>query len=245
MQSDGSTKTYEWDGSYFYDKAKGEGGAYVTNFNFNGRTQDPSALPGVPPEYAQHMGPGTGGVRTMGSVDADPACAERARREPEKIYARPASATRYATSPSGCRAPTSGRVTSRGIGPVRVGDSEKRVRELLGPPAEIRRGFLRYCDGGSLLVGQRGDRSGDLGASDDEATVMVVATARGIVGRPRVKGRRRVGRLGAITLRARRGSNVVYGIRRGRPVLVAVYDRRVIRRRAGLETYLRRAIAGS
>ena len=48
VQDDPSTKTYEWDGHYFFDKARGEGGVWVSNFNFNGRTFDPSSLPGVP-----------------------------------------------------------------------------------------------------------------------------------------------------------------------------------------------------
>ena len=60
MQADASTKTYEWDGHYF-DKARGEGGVWVTNFNLNGRTFDPGQIPGVPPEYARYFGPGTGG----------------------------------------------------------------------------------------------------------------------------------------------------------------------------------------
>ena len=60
VQADGSTKTYEWDGHYFFDKARAEGGVWVTNFNFNGQTFDPSQLPGMPPEYAQHFGPGHG-----------------------------------------------------------------------------------------------------------------------------------------------------------------------------------------
>ena len=89
IQDDGSTKLYEWDGRYFFDKARGEGGVYVTNFNVNGRSEDPSRIPGMPPEYAEHMGMGTGGVRFDGDgFEADPRCAARAAREPEKIYRR-------------------------------------------------------------------------------------------------------------------------------------------------------------
>src|SRR4029079_19037175 len=46
VQDEGSTKTYEWDGHYFFDKARGEGGAWITNFSLNGQTQDPSRIPG-------------------------------------------------------------------------------------------------------------------------------------------------------------------------------------------------------
>ena len=73
VQDDPSTKTYEWDGHYFFDKARGEGGVWVTNFNFNGRTSDPSSLPGVPSEYARYFGPGTGGVITRNDVRRRPA----------------------------------------------------------------------------------------------------------------------------------------------------------------------------
>ena len=58
VQDDGSTKTYEWDGHYFFDKARSEGGAWVTNFNVDGHTGDPSQIPGMPQEYARYFGPG-------------------------------------------------------------------------------------------------------------------------------------------------------------------------------------------
>jgi hypothetical protein len=53
------------------------------------------------------------------------------------------------------------------------------VRAKLGAPAELRRGFLRYCaDGGGVyLVGQRRDRSGDLGSDPKARTVMVLSTS--------------------------------------------------------------------
>ena len=90
VQDDGATKLYEWDGHYFFDKARGEGGVWVTNFNVNGRTADPGATPGVPPEYAEHLGPGTGGVRMIdGSGEAAPRGAQRAREDPGAIYAPP------------------------------------------------------------------------------------------------------------------------------------------------------------
>src|SRR5256714_6708923 len=73
-----ATKTYEWDGHYFFDKARGEGGVWVTNFNFNGHTSDPGSLPGIPPDQARFFGPGTGGFITHDEVPADPRCVERA-----------------------------------------------------------------------------------------------------------------------------------------------------------------------
>jgi hypothetical protein len=60
VQDDPSTKTYEWDGHYFFDKARGEGGVWVTNFNFNGRESDPRSLPGVPVRVLPGTRPGHG-----------------------------------------------------------------------------------------------------------------------------------------------------------------------------------------
>src|SRR3954454_1211203 len=87
VQDDGSTRTYEWDGHYYFDKAKGEGGVWVTNFSLNGQTQDPSSIPGMPQDFARYFGPGTGGVITRNNVEGDPSCVARAKKEPASIYA--------------------------------------------------------------------------------------------------------------------------------------------------------------
>jgi hypothetical protein len=75
VQSDGSTTIYEWTGHYFFDKGRAEGGAWVTGFAVAGQSGDPSLLPGLPPDLAAPMGPGTGGVRTSDDVPAYPSCA--------------------------------------------------------------------------------------------------------------------------------------------------------------------------
>src|SRR4051812_980222 len=125
VQSDGSTKTYEWDGHYFFDKAKGEGGVWVTNFNVNGQTGDPSGVPGMPPDFAQHFGRGTGGVITRNDVRGDPNCAARADREADRIYTDDARRN----PPDGSAAARStcvggGLVGSRRLGPVTLGETE-------------------------------------------------------------------------------------------------------------------------
>jgi hypothetical protein len=144
-------------------------------------------------------------------------------------------------------------VTSRSLGPIRLGETEAQVRERIGAPDEIRRGFLRFCASGAFLVGQRSDRSGDLGTDDAEPTVALVATrgafrVRGL--RPgararRPRGWRAVGRLGTTRMwELRRGSPVLVGVRGGRVRFVAVVDRRVYRSRRGVATILRRALSG-
>jgi hypothetical protein len=146
VQGEPTTKTYEWDGHYFFDKARGEGGVWVTNFNFNGHTSDPGALPGMPPDYARYFGPGTGGFITHNQVPADPGCAPK-----------PGQSTPYRPLPAGavgCLGAHGG-MSATAIGGVALGDRESRVRRLLGAPNLVRRGFLRWClqPGGSLRVG--------------------------------------------------------------------------------------------
>jgi hypothetical protein len=69
-QDDPRTRTYEWDGRYFFDKARGEGGAFVSNF---------SVTPLMPPF--------TGGLRHASGIPVEQRCVELAQREPCRIYA--------------------------------------------------------------------------------------------------------------------------------------------------------------
>ena len=80
VQGDGQTETYNWDGSYFFDRARGTGGAYVENFTINNQTGDPRMVPGFPEEYKPYYGPGRGGAQVAESgTDIDPSCVELAR----------------------------------------------------------------------------------------------------------------------------------------------------------------------
>jgi hypothetical protein len=235
VQDDGATKLYEWDGHYFFDKARGNGGAWVTNFNVNGRTFDPSSLPGIPPEFARHLGPGTGGVISRNAIPADPACAARAEADPEAIYASaPAEG-------SSCVA-TAGPVARRRLGPVALGTTDADLRAALGAPRVVRRGFLRWCadGGGTLLVGQPHDRSGELGSDPEAPAVLVASTAPALLAaappRRRAKPVLRAGRTRVVRLRG----GALAGVRRGQVRFVAAQrlpSRKALRRalqRAGL-----------
>jgi hypothetical protein len=249
VQNDPSTKTYEWDGHYFFDKATGDGGVWVTNFNFNGQTYDPSAIPGMPPEYARFFGPGTGGSISHNSIPTESRCVDLAHTNPRGVYGpgRPV--------PS-CSAPA-GSVSTNRLGAVRIGDAERRVRDLMGTPREIRRGYLRYClnDRRSYLVGQPGDRSGEGGGAGagDEPTTLVYTDSQAYryrrvrpglgAGALRSRWRRAVVRLrmGRVTIYAPgRTSPVIAGVRGGRVRWLAVYDRSSIRARGTLREYLLR-----
>ena len=256
VQEDGSTKTYEWDGHYFFDKATGDGGAWVTNFNVNGRTYDPSQIPGIPPEYAQHLGPGTGGVITRNAVEADPSCVARVAAG-EQIYAAQPSAAGPNGGSRGCGA-VAGAGTSRRLGPVALGEPDRAVRSRLGDPVVVRRGFLRYCatGGGVLAVGQPGDRSGELGTDPGAPAILLFSDAPGVragrVGpgararalRRAFPRRRRLTRLGsAVVYRVAPRSRVLVAVRGGRVAWLAVGDRRRLRSIGSLRAALRRAVS--
>jgi hypothetical protein len=245
IQDEPSTKTYEWDGHYFFDKARGEGGVWVTNFNVNGQTYDPGSLPGMPPDYARYFGPGTGGFITHNEVPADPSCVEKAKQSPP--YAQ------LAAPAIGCLG-SHGGMTPTSIGGVALGDLESRVRARLGEPNLVRRGFLRWClqSGGSLRVGNAADRSGASRAGDDPTLVLITTSPayslRGVhVGstlrtlRRAFRGERRA----FLAARARvwllsRRQGVAAGVQRGRVAYLAVYDRSRLRTTRAIRTLLRR-----
>ncbi|HEU4979268.1 MAG TPA: hypothetical protein VFT42_10265 [Solirubrobacteraceae bacterium] len=251
VQDDGSTKTYEWDGHYYFDKARGDGGAWVTNFDIGGHTGDPSEIPGIPPDIAKDMGEGTGGATSRDDIPADPRCAALAQKDPQAIYGPQAQSQVAGARAASCRAP-SGPAGGRQLGPVTLGDSEERVRAQLGDPVAVSRGFLHFClaGGGKYLVGERGDRSGTLG-SGDEPAVMVLTTRAEY----RLRGIGRGASLRALRRafpRARhiRGTSAwaaaprspwLFGISARRVRYLAVYDRRAIRSHRGLALLLRRA----
>ena len=125
------TETYRFDGSYFFDKARGVGGAYVEDFHIARRTGDPTTLPGFPPQYREFFGPGRGGVQSVRGVPIDPACVAKARSEDP-----------YRSERS-CRVP--GGEVRRGIGGARLGMTRRQVERALGPATEVTARFLRYC----------------------------------------------------------------------------------------------------
>jgi hypothetical protein len=245
VQSDGKSVIYEFQGHYFFNKATGDGGAWVTGFTVAGQTFDPTQLPGFPPQYGQYFGPGTGGMITHDQVPVDPQCAALAKQH--HVYAQQIAPK--------C-VPGAGHVTRKGLGPIGLGTTESQVRATIGPPRSVKRGFLGYCveGGGALLVGQPGDRSGTFGDGGTARTVMLLTTARGFVlraGHGRaltvgsskhalLKAFRRAKRLRHTrAYRLRRG--LVAGVTRGRIVYLAAYDRKAIRRIPRLRAYLRRA----
>ena len=71
IQDDPRTELWSWDGRYFFDKARGDGGVYIANLRILGRPI------------------GTFGYRTHNDIPADPRCAAIARANPGAVYAAP------------------------------------------------------------------------------------------------------------------------------------------------------------
>src|SRR4051794_22066173 len=239
VQEDGSTKTYEWDGHYFFDKAHAEGGAWVTNFNLNGQTQDPSQIPGIPQEYSRFLGPGTGGVITRNDIPADPSCVAKAEKDKDKIYASASGETPGSGTAASACATTAGGFGGRHLGPVTLGATAADVGRRLGRPDDLRRGWQHFC-GGLWRVGFRGDRSGepsDLGAAP--VVALLTYDKRFAVHGVRVGSKvpRSAKRTGA-GLRTWHG--LTLGIKRGRVRFLATVDRRAIKTRRGAALILSR-----
>jgi hypothetical protein len=139
VQGDGSTQTYHWDGSYFFDKARGVGGVFVDNFTINGQTGDPRSLPGFPEEWKPYFGPGKGGVQSSDTVRAQPDCVAKAKQAP-------------APGPYTCS--DAGGKIGTGIGPLRLGMVRREAEDALGAPARETGPVARWCTGdGGKLVG--------------------------------------------------------------------------------------------
>ena len=135
------------------------------------------------------------------------------------------------------------RVRRRGIGRLRIGHSRARILRRAGLPVRESKRTLRYCV-------KRSRRARALAVFDRRRRARLVATTgrghrvRGIgrgslAKRLRARGARSLGR-GVLTGRARRG-RVLFGVKRGRVRYVAVVDRRLLRKRRVLRSYLRRA----
>jgi hypothetical protein len=136
------TEIWHWDGSYYFDKAKGNGGVSVHNFRIGGQSGDPT--PFVPPAYQPYFYPeGGGGVIIENNVPADPNCVALASRQAAQIYKH--------CLPSGWI------VDVRGVGDIGIGDRRHNVLDRLGPPRSSTSKIDRFCvnGGGEVLVRYR------------------------------------------------------------------------------------------
>ncbi|HEX8645311.1 MAG TPA: hypothetical protein VF715_00315 [Thermoleophilaceae bacterium] len=234
QQGDAATRTYAWDGSYFFDKARGTGGVYVENFSFNGRSEDPSALPGFPAEYAPFFGPGRGGVQRSEAVEADPSCVARAAERSPYREDRPGGPGGSSGSDR-CRM-AGGRV-DRGAGGVRLGTKRGSARAKLGQPTTESARYMAWCmTGGGRLVAAF-DRSGPAGRAVLVLTDAPPFDAPGFrtgskarKARARMRGEREISR--RVLAVTRRKDVLIAGLASGRVAFLASASRRIGDRRA-------------
>ena len=224
-------EAYHWDGSYFFDKARGRGGVFIENFRIGGVPADPTLLPGFPEELKPYFAGGRGGYQSNDAVEADPRCATKSPN--------PGSGPQPGSQQSGCRVP-GGRI-GRGIGGVRLGMKERRT-----PKQRRTRGrYLVWClDGGGKLVARlkKGRRVGlvltDAAPYDTHGIRVGRKASRA---KRRMRGERRLGKVrGARVLAARERRRTLYvGVRAKRVRWIAVGGRKLSRR--GARRYLRGA----
>ncbi len=150
-QDNAQTETYNWDGSYFFDKARGLGGAYVDNFTINNQTGDPRDLPGFPEDYKPYFGPGKGGAYTTDTVGVDPNCVEKAKKG--GVYRKTGKGGKTGRELSRCKRPKGS--VGRSVGGMKLGMTRREVETALGKAHRRHRGFLRYCvvGRGKLMAG--------------------------------------------------------------------------------------------
>ena len=233
QQGNAATETYAWDGSYYFDKARGTGGVYVENFRFNGQSGDPSALPGFPAEYQAYFGPGKGGVQRSDAVEADPSCIAKAKERPPYREDRPGGPSDSAGADR-CRV-AGGRV-DRGIGGIRLGMRRGAVRAKLGAATTESARYMTWCmaGGGSLVAAL--DRSGDLGRVALVLTTAPPFDARGFrtgsrswKARRGLRGERAIAK--NVLAERRRKDVLVAGLARSRVAYLASASRRLSAKR--------------
>jgi hypothetical protein len=137
---------WHWDGSYFFDKAKGIGGVHVDNLRIGG--QPASAHPFAPDEYKPFFTEaGGGGALLLLETNPDPTCVAAAE-----------TGDVYANQPLflNCISP-GGELRARRVGHVRLGMAPETIYGIVGPPHSTKRGVDRWCviGAGELRVGYR------------------------------------------------------------------------------------------
>jgi hypothetical protein len=87
LTSVGGQELWHWRGRYFFDKARGMGGVFVSEVRVLGQAYDPRQLPGFPDEFRPYFNAGGGGAYTD-TVAAEPTCAAKVDtpEEIEQVY---------------------------------------------------------------------------------------------------------------------------------------------------------------
>jgi hypothetical protein len=233
----GEPEIWHWDGSYFFDKARGLGGVHVANFRIGGEPAD--ATPYAPEEFQPYMTEGGGGgVQFAEGIEVEPRCAEQAdsRLERRSVYYHRIGG---------------GRIHRKRIAAAKLLTLRRMALRRLGP-AHVRHAHTDRWDvegGGQLRAAWRG-------TALDRRIAALLTTApghhRGLL-RPGVRGKSarrafpsKLGRMAGykvIEAPQKRGSRMLAGVRRGRIAWIAVLDPRRIGA-AALPRTLRHLLSG-
>ena len=148
VQQGQSPEVWNWDGDYWYDRARGVGGVSVRNYRIGGQPQD--ASPYVPEAYQPYFDEdGGGGVEVLMEGGPDPSCASKVDTPEERNQV-------YGDRPEeqGCIDPGGG-IRGRRVGRARLGANRESVRSKLGPPTYARKKIDVWCliGKGELRVG--------------------------------------------------------------------------------------------
>jgi hypothetical protein len=135
---DSAPELYHWDGDYWFDIARGVGGASVRNLRVAGVPMD--ATPFVPPAYQPFFDPsGGGGVMVELETNPPSHCTSKVDTPSERDRV-------YAGTPEfmGCIEPGGG-IRGLRVGPVRLGQTRDELHDRLGPPTYSRAHFDAWC----------------------------------------------------------------------------------------------------
>ena len=210
---------WNWDGSYFFDKARGLGGVHVKDFRIGGVPFD--ATPYAPAQFQPYLEEsGGGGVWLAGEIDAQPDCVAMVDtpREAARIY-RSAPAERNCVD-------AGGNVVRRGIGKLRLGLRRDELDRRFGTPGKRGRRADRWCSVGGGAIGAA--YAGPNGVSARVRLVVTNSRGHTISGiGPRSRAREaRKRRLGETTVRVA-GARVIRVKHRGAPAFAGLDGGRI------------------
>ena len=138
IQQGQEPEVWNWDGDYWFDRARGVGGVSVRNYRIGGQPQ--SAEPFVPEAYKPYFDEqGGGGVEVLMDGGPDPSCASKVDTPEERNQV-------YGDRPEeqGCIDPGAG-IRGRRVGHVRLGTRRQGVGAKLGPPSYARKRMDAWC----------------------------------------------------------------------------------------------------
>jgi hypothetical protein len=230
---------YHWDGDYWFDVARGVGGASVRNLRIGGVPMD--ATPFVPAAYQPFFDPnGGGGVMVELELNPPSHCTSKVDtpQERDRVYAgRPEF--------MGCIEP-GGEIRRNRVGGLALGMRRKQVVGHLGIPHDHRRGVDRWC-----LIGKGSLRAGYRGAGGPAELIATSSRGHVVSGVARGDSAKRARERLRLRPRFRLGTRHVLEARSGGPLVVvgggrvrwfALADRRLAAADGVLRRALRRAL---